>query len=314
MNTHQIITLTVNPSLDKSTKFTGLIAEHKMRCEAARYDAGGGGVNVSKAIARLGGDSLCVFTSGGSSGVLLEKLIQEEKIAVKTIATQSWTRENMVALDTITNSQYRFCFPGAFISSVEQENMLQFIKELKPRYLVASGSLSQGMSPDFYQQIAAFTKGSGTKLIVDTSAEALRNVLETGVYLVKPNIGELARLIGVEKLEIKEAESAARILIEKGSAEIVVVSLGAQGAILVTANQTEWVSAPKVIKKSTVGAGDSMVGAMVWALSQNKSLKEVLQWGVACGSAATMNEGTQLFKVEDAKFLFEGIQKSNSLF
>jgi 6-phosphofructokinase 2 len=143
---------------------------------------------------------------------------------------------------------------------------------------------------------------------VDTSGEALKKVLEKGVYLVKPNIGELAKLIGVERLEINEVEAAARKLIEKGSAEIVVVSLGAQGAVLVSATQTEFVAAPDVIKKSTVGAGDSMVGAMVWALSQNKSLKEVVQWGVACGTAATMNEGTQLFKIEDAKQLFEGLQ------
>jgi 6-phosphofructokinase 2 len=137
----------------------------------------------------------------------------------------------------------------------------------------------------------------------------LQKGLDEGVYLAKPNIGELAKLIGVERLEMDEVEAAARKLIENKSAEIVVVSLGAQGAILVTATQTEFVAAPHVEKKSTVGAGDSMVGGMVWALSQNKSVKEVVQWGVACGSAATMNEGTQLFKVKDAQRLFDEIQK-----
>jgi 6-phosphofructokinase 2 len=162
---------------------------------------------------------------------------------------------------------------------------------------------------DFYKYIADLAKTFGSKVIVDTSGEALEKVLETGVYLIKPNVGELAKLIGVERLEMDEVVHAARTLIEKGSAEIVVVSLGPQGAVLVTATQTEFVPAPNVVKKSTVGAGDSMVGAMVWALSQNKSLKEVVQWGVACGSAATMNEGTQLFKLEDAKRLFEWLQK-----
>ena len=309
MKTFDIVTLTINPSLDKSTQFTGLIAEQKIRCKPPRYDAGGGGINVSKAISRLGGDSLCVFSSGGSPGIKLEELVQKEGIEIKTISTQNWTRENLVALDTNTNSQYRFCFPGASISDLEKETIIQTVQQLKPKYLVASGSLNEGLATDFYQKIADLAKASGTKLIVDTSGEALKKVLEKGVYLVKPNIGELAKLIGVERLETNEVEFAARKLIEKGSAEIVVVSLGAQGAVLVTATQTEFVPAPNVVKKSTVGAGDSMVGAMVWALSLNKSLKEVVQWGVACGSAATMNEGTQLFKLEDAKRLFEGLQK-----
>ena len=309
MKTFDIVTLTINPSLDKSTQFTGLIAEQKIRCKPPRYDAGGGGINVSKAISRLGGDSLCVFSSGGSPGIKLEELVQKEGIEIKTISTQNWTRENLVALDTNTNSQYRFCFPGASISDLEKETIIQTVQQLKPKYLVASGSLNEGLATDFYQKIADLAKATGTKLIVDTSGEALKKVLEKGVYLVKPNIGELAKLIGVERLETNEVEVAARKLIEKGSAEIVVVSLGAQGAVLVTATQTEFVPAPNVVKKSTVGAGDSMVGAMVWALSLNKSLKEVVQWGVACGSAATMNEGTQLFKLEDAKRLFEGWQK-----
>jgi 6-phosphofructokinase 2 len=195
------------------------------------------------------------------------------------------------------------------LSETEIATIAQTIKELKTKYLVLSGSLNQGLPTDFYQQIAEIAKVSGAKVIVDTSGEALKKVLETGVYLIKPNIGELAKLIGVERLELNEVELAAKKLIEKGSAEIVVVSLGAEGAVLVTKDQTEFVKAPKVEKKSTVGAGDSMVGAMVWALSQNKPMKEVIQWGVSCGSAATMNEGTQLFKAEDAKMLFEGLQE-----
>lgn len=309
MKTFDIVTLTVNPSLDKSSHFRGLIPEQKIRCETPRYDAGGGGINVSKAIARLGGKSFCVFTSGGAIGTILEELVEKETIAFEAIKTNNWTRESFVAVDDNTNSQYRFGFPGAEISETEKNKVIRTIQELKPKYLVLSGSLNEGLSNDFYQQISVLAKASGAKIIVDTSGEALEKVLETGVYFAKPNVGELAKLIGVEKLEIDEVEQAARTLIEKGSAKILVVSLGSQGAVLVTANQTEFIPAPNVAKKSTVGAGDSMVGAMVWALSQNKSLKEVVQWGVACGSAATMNEGTQLFKSEDAKKLFEWLLK-----
>ena len=107
---------------------------------------------------------------------------------------------------------------------------------------------------------------------------------------------------------MEEVHEAAQQIIAKGGAEIVVVSLGPQGAVLVTKDNYEFVPAPNVVKKSTVGAGDSMVGGMVWALSQHKSLKEVIRWGVACGSAATMNEGTQLFKREDAQRLFDWLK------
>ena len=309
MKTFDIVTLTVNPALDKSAHFKGLVPEQKIRCGAPRFDAGGGGINASKAIARLEGESFCVFTSGGPIGSMLEELVRKESIAFEAIKTNNWTRESFVAVDDNTNSQYRFGFPGSEISETEKNNIIETIQELKPKFLVLSGSLNEGLPTDFYQQIADLAKKSGSKVIVDTSGEALKKVLETGVYLIKPNVGELAKLIGVERLEMDEVVHAAQTLIKKGSAEIVVVSLGPQGAVLVTATQTEFVPAPNVVKKSTVGAGDSMVGAMVWALSQNKSLKEVVQWGVACGSAATMNEGTQLFKLEDAKRLFEWLQK-----
>lgn len=300
-----ITTLTINPSLDKSTHFTGLIAEQKIRCEKQRYDAGGGGINVSKAISKLSGTSKCIFTSGGSTGEMLEELVSKEQIESSTIKTKNWTRENFIAFENKTKAQYRFGFPGNEFSEDEKDKILQTIKELKTDYLVISGSLNEGLPTNFYQKIAEIAKESNIKVIVDTSGEALLKVLETGVYLIKPNIGELAKLIGVERLELQEVEKAAKKLIENKSAEIVVVSLGADGAILVTKDETHLVKAPKVEKKSTVGAGDSMVGAMVWALSQNKTLKEVIQIGVCCGTAATMNEGTQLFKVEDVMRLLE---------
>lgn len=309
MKTPEIITLTINPSLDKSTNFAGLIAEQKIRCEAPRYDAGGGGINVSKAIAKLGGKSTCIFTSGGSSGEMLENLIAKENLESNVIKTKNWTRENFIAFDKKSNLQYRFGFPGNPISELEKRKIIKTIATLKCNYLVISGSLNENLPTNFYQEIATIAKKNGTKVIVDTSGAPLQKVLETGIYLVKPNIGELAKLLGVEKLAEKDIEIAAKKLIDNQNAEIVVVSLGANGAILITKDEIHLIKAPKIIRKSTVGAGDSMVGGMVWALSLNKPLKEVLQWGVACGSAATMNEGTQLFKREEARQLFKDLQQ-----
>lgn len=305
----KIITLTVNPAIDKSTKFSGLVAEQKIRCESPHFDAGGGGINVSKAIARLGGKSLAVFTAGGPSGELLQDLLKKESIDYQAIVTKNWTRENFIAVDVLTNSQYRFGMPGAAILPEEANEILKQIEALKPEYLVASGSLSTGIGDDFYEKVAAISRKIGSKLIIDTSGEPLKMAIDEGVYLLKPNVSELAKLVGADTLEIDEVDEAAREIIAKGGCEIVVVSLGPQGAVLVTKDICELIPAPSVQKKSTVGAGDSMVGGMVWALSTGKTLQEMIRWGVACGSAATMNEGTQLFKKEDAKRLFAWLQK-----
>ncbi len=299
-NENKILTLTVSPAIDKSTRFTGLVAEQKMRCEAPHYDAGGGGINVSKAIARLGGNSLAIFTVGGASGKLLENLVKKEGIDYEAIKTESWTRENFTAVDTHTNAQYRFGMPGPIITEKESKEILKAIEEAKPDFLVASGSLSPGLGDDFYEKVAAISRRIGSKLIVDTSGAPLEKAIDEGVYLLKPNVSELARLVGSESLEINEVDEAAREIIGRCNCEVVVVSLGPQGAVLVTKDICEHIPAPPVQKKSTVGAGDSMVGGMVWALSEGKDFSEMLRWGVACGSAATMNEGTQLFTKQDA--------------
>jgi 6-phosphofructokinase 2 len=309
MKSFDIVTLTVSPALDKSAHFSGLVPEQKIRCQTPLFDAGGGGINVSKAISRLEGKSLAIITSGGSTGEMLKDLLKEESISFEAIETRSGTRENFVAVDDNTNSQFRFVFPSPPVTSSEKDKIISTIQELEFKYLIVSGGLSEGMSVDFYKQIAEMAKTSNSKLIIDTSGEPLRKALEAGVYMIKPNVGELAKLVGVKHLEMGEVNEAAKEIISKGGAEIVVVSLGPQGAGLVTKDSYDYVPAPNVAKKSTVGAGDSMVGGMVWALAQNKPLKEVLRWGVACGSAATMNEGTQLFKLEDAKRLFEWVNK-----
>jgi 6-phosphofructokinase 2 len=134
MKKNTITTLTINPSLDKSTHFAGLVAEQKIRCKKPRYDAGGGGINVSKAILKLGGTSVCIFTSGGSSGEMLEELITNQLIESTVIKTKNWTRENFIAFDDLTNSQYRFGFPGNELFDVEIDTILNTIKELQSDY------------------------------------------------------------------------------------------------------------------------------------------------------------------------------------
>lgn len=304
-----IVTLTLNPALDKSTSVDRLIAEQKLRCEPMHIDPGGGGINVSKGIQKLGGQSIAVFPIGGQNGQALKALVEAAGITTQTVPISGETRENLSVTESSTNQQYRFTLPGAPMSETEAEACLEAVRSLKPDFLVASGSLPPGLPDTFYQKVAEMAQSIGAKFILDTSGKPLRAAADQGVYLLKPNLGELSALAGVEELEMNRVDDAALSIIEQGKCEVVVVSLGPQGALLVTREGFEHIPAPTVKKLSTVGAGDSMVSGMVWALSEGKSFREMAQTGVACGSAATMNTGTQLFKKEDVTRLLDWIQE-----
>jgi len=304
-----IATITMNPAVDKSTNVERLIPEKKLRCSELIQEAGGGGINVSKAIAELGGDTLAIFPSGGANGQVLQEILRASEIPFKAVPVLHDTRESFTALETSTNSQYRFIMPGAGVSRKEIDACVTMIHSLDPApsIIVASGSLPPGAPDNFYAMLAATVKERGSKLIVDTSGLPLHLAAKEGVYLLKPNLSELASLVGRSKLELDEVDRAAREVIDKGECEIVVVSLGPAGALLMSGNSCEKVAAPTVKKLSTVGAGDSMVAGMAFMLEKDRPLPEVLRFGVACGTAATMNPGSHLFKKDDVYKLFEWI-------
>ena len=307
-----ILTVTLNPTVDKSTSIDKLVPEKKLRCEQPKFEPGGGGVNVSRGLSRLGLKSQAFFPSGGRTGRLLQELLEKEKISTVPIEVKGETRENFIVVETGTNQQFRFGMPGSDISKEEQEAIMKALLDLSPfpDFIVVSGSLPPGIDPAFLGQMVKQLKSRGAKVIADTSGEALERMVEEGVFLLKPNLGELAKLVGKESLDNDSADEAAQELILQGKTELIVVSLGPQGAYLVTKDITEHVPAPTVKKLSTVGAGDSMVAGMVSVLAQEGSYSEMVRRGVACGSAATMNSGTQLFKKEDADRLFAFLSRN----
>lgn len=304
-----IVTLTLNPAIDKSTTVDHIVPEHKLRCENPKFEAGGGGINVSRAIRKLGGESLAVFPAGGHTGILLQNLLENEGVTCKTVPTTNWTRENFIVVESSTNHQYRFGMPGPRLSEPEGQACIDLFTSLpyKPDYIVASGSLPPGLPVDFFARIAKAAKQLGSRFVLDTSGEPLALAANEGVYLLKPNLGELSKLAGVESIETEGVIKHARLIIEKGNCEVVAVSLGPGGAMLVTREKALHVPAPTVRKRSTVGAGDSMVAGMVLSLARGRSLEEMIRFGVACGTAATMNAGTELCKRADAEYLYEWI-------
>lgn len=306
-----IVTITMNPALDKSTTVPRLAPEKKMRCTQMITEAGGGGINVSKAIKKLEGESIAIFPSGGMNGKKIEEYLAAQGINCQVISTKEETRENIVVGETETNAQFRFVLPGAKIGQSETDACFQMLEQMKPAptYIVASGSLPPGLTGRFFSDLAKRAKKLGSRFIIDTSGEPLQMAAKEGVYLLKPNLGELSALVGKDQLELNEVDDAALDIVRKGSCEVMVVSLGPSGALLVTKEGCEHIPSPTVRKQSTVGAGDSMVAGMVWMLSQGKSLQEMARFGVACGTAATMNPGTQLFKKDDVYRLYDWINR-----
>jgi 6-phosphofructokinase 2 len=305
----KIITLTVNPAIDKSTTVERIVPDSKLRCSSPRYDAGGGGVNVSRAIKKLGGDSLCIYLAGGPSGVFFKTLLDEEKIDQKIIPTKAWTRENMSVTDVSSDQQYRFGMPGSDIEVEEWQQALKTLEETLSEgdYLVASGSLCPGMPTNFYQQVALVAKKVKAKLILDTSGEPLILGAKVGVFLLKPNLSELSALCGVKSISAANLEPLAKKFLADSGCEVMVVSMGPQGAMLVSSDLFEHIPAPVVHRQSTIGAGDSMVAGMVLRRSMGGSFSDMARYGVASGTAATMKSGTQLCEKQNVDKLYEWI-------
>jgi 6-phosphofructokinase 2 len=305
-----ILTITFSPCIDKSTSIVALIPEKKLKCTAPKLEPGGGGINVARAIKKLGGSAVAIFPSGGYTGKFFNHLLEKENTPAIIIETANETRENFIVLDESSNNQYRFGMPGTALSEGEWKQCLKVAEEINNvGFIIASGSLPPGVPTNIYARLAKMAKNKNAKFIVDTSGEALQKALNEGVYLIKPNLGELAALAGKNKLlNNDEIKNIAKDIINKGKSEIVVVSMGAAGAMLVTKDIAEIMKPPPVKRKSTVGAGDSMVAGIVFYLSQGKNIFEAVQYGVACGTAATMNSGTELCKKEDAEKVLKLLQ------
>lgn len=307
----KVLTITLNPTVDKSTTVDKMAPEKKLRCDKPVFEPGGGGINVSRGLTRLGIENTAFFPVGGRTGKQLEELLHTEGVAVLTVEVGAETRENFIVVEQATNQQYRFGMPGERLQAGEEETILDTIASIVPfpSIVVISGSLPPGVETVFLKRIVSVAKDKGAKVVADTSGDALAAAVEEGVFLLKPNLGELSKLSGIESLDNELVHEAAQKLIRDGKTTAVVVSMGPHGAYLVTASEAKHILAPAVKKQSTVGAGDSMVAGMVSVIAAGGSPYEMAAMGVACGTAATMNPGTGLFKVEDAKKLYDWILK-----
>ncbi|MFZ0257757.1 MAG: 1-phosphofructokinase family hexose kinase [Gammaproteobacteria bacterium] len=303
----QIVTVTVNPSLDVSATVERLEPHKKLRIHNVRRDAGGGGINVARAIHMLGGEAHAVYTAGGAIGRHLEALLRSTGVTHKAIPIDEQTRENFTVYEQLCGIEYRFVMPGPTLREAEWRALIDTVAALDAAYVVLSGSLPAGVPENFYKLLIQRVKHAHTKVVLDTSGAALNAGLAEGVFLVKPNLRELQSATGAS-LDTDEArEAAARSLIDEGRTEVVALTLAEHGALFVWREGALRLPAPKVEACSSVGAGDSFVAGLVLRLAQGASRETAFRFALAAGTAALLTPGTALCRREDAERLYEAL-------
>lgn len=300
-----IATVTLNPCVDKTFVVDRVVPDRKLRAHDVRLYPGGGGINVARAVHRLGGEVTALWTCGGCSGEVLRDLLDSEGVSHQPVPIQGHTRENLIIRDDSSGQQYRFGMPGPAFTDDERDEWIQSLspRPTPPRFVVFSGSLPPGAPLDWYESLLR-SVSSQSHIVVDNKQAALSKALEVGVYLAKPNIHELEEVVGRELHDDDQIVAAAKEMIEYRRVQVLLISLGRGGAIVVTADEVDRIHAPAVKIRSKVGAGDSMVGGLLFALDRGLPLNDATRMAVAAGAAAVMNEGTELCRREDVERLY----------
>ncbi|WP_198418811.1 1-phosphofructokinase family hexose kinase [Cryobacterium psychrophilum] len=301
----QILTLTVNPALDVSTSTDRVVSGHKLRCGPSRLDPGGGGMNVSRVVQRLGGQALAIYSAGGPTGEAYRRLIEAEHIPTLVVPIAGSTRQDITVDETATGKQFRFVLQGPELDELEWRSCLALVAESIPKggYVVASGSLPPGVPEDFYARVARLTREHDARCIVDASGPALAEALAEGVFLIKPSRRELGEFLGTTLDSDQSQVEAASSLVARGSTEFVALTLGGAGAVLASEAGVMRLQVPQVRVQSTVGAGDSFLGAFVLRLAQGHDAATAFRAAVAAGTATAMTPATELCHRDDVERL-----------
>ncbi len=301
-----ILTLTLNPALDMATEVAAMRPDEKLRCSDPQLDPGGGGLNVSRAVHLLGGESLALVALGGLTGDRLAELIRREGVMFLGITGPGETRQSLMVNEAATGRQYRFMLPGPVWRDEDQERVFMLLRAAgKPGgFSVISGSQPPGVPVDFPARLAAAM--AGMRVVMDTSGAALTRAVEhpvAGLEVLRMD-GEEAEALAGRHLETRaDTADFAGELVARGVAKKVIVARGADGSVLAGEGLRLFAKAPKVEVRSKVGAGDSFVGGYVLTLARGGSEAEALSTGVAAAAAAVMSAATELCRREDVERL-----------
>jgi len=291
----RIATLTLNPTIDTALEAEAMVHTDKIRTSGERLDPGGGGINVARVLVRFGAPVAAIFMAGGSTGRLLDRLLQREGVERICVPIAGETRVSVTVYERSTGHEYRLVPEGPVLSEPEWQECLRQIGETECDWFVASGSLPGGVPHDFYARVAEILRDRATRFVVDAPAGQLAPALAGGgLFLVKPSRDELEQLSGAALAETESVIEAARRIVSDGGAQNVAVSLGGDGAVLVDGSGAFVMPAVPVAARSAVGAGDSFLAAMTYAFASGADGSTALRLGVAAGAAATLSPSTDL--------------------
>lgn len=303
-----ILTVTLNPALDLATEVDRILPDMKLRCAPAQLDPGGGGINVSRAIAILGGASRTFVVLGGHNGDHMAKLMAEAGLDLIIHPARGETRSSLSVLDRTTREQFRFMLPGPEWLALDIATVTAAVTHtaLPGGLAVISGSIPPGVPMSIPLDLARALHQRGVDAVVDTSGEALRiagAATDGAIHVLRMNHNEANDLAGRSLQSLTDSADFAQSLVERGAARIVIVARDREGSVLATAGLRLHAPAADVPVKSKVGAGDTFVGAFTLALARGDDLATALTRGVAGASAAVMTDATRLCRREDAERL-----------
>ena len=303
-----ILTVTLNPALDLATKVAEVVANVKLRCEPARLDPGGGGINVSRAVQILGGASRTFVVLGGHNGEHMAKLMTEAGLDLLVHPGRGETRSSLSVIDKRTGEQYRFMLPGPEWMPLDITAVSASITAaaMPGGLAVLSGSIPPGVPDSILLDLSRKINAQGVDVVVDTSGPALHimaRATDRAPHVLRMNHDEANDLAGRPLRDIQDSADFAQSLVAKGVARIIIVARGPEGSVLAAEGVRLHSRAADVPVRSKVGAGDTFVGGFTLGLALNEDLPVALTRGVAAASAAVMNEGTQLCRREDAEVL-----------
>jgi 1-phosphofructokinase len=295
-----IITVTLNPAVDKTIEVDNFTADSINRVSSIRLDAGGKGINVSKVIKNLEGESTALGILAGRTGEFISSYLDSEKIKNNFLFVEGETRTNIKVVDKVKKTNTDINEPGNKISQADEKNIEDkvFSEIQMDNILVLSGSVPQGIGKDIYGSWIKKAKEKGVKTILDADGELLKHGISAGPYLIKPNIHELEKLFDTKIDGIDEVVKYCRSIFDYG-VEMIAVSLGSEGALFMDKEKSIYAHGLKVQVKSTVGAGDSMVAALAFALDKAYSFEKAVTLSVAAATAGVMTEGTTAGSLED---------------
>jgi 1-phosphofructokinase len=301
-----IATITLNPSIDQNILVQGLLKDDANRATGIHRSAGGKGLNVSKVVRELGGPTRAYALTGGFVGEYWAKLARGIDVDFRTHAVKGETRINTVLTDTRDATQTRISAPGPGVSEREARAFLKTLLAVRPKpfFWVLGGSLPGGMDPAMCRVYIAALQKNGTPCVLDADGDTLRRGIEAKPFLIKPNEFEMERLAGRKLKGAADYLSAARAVV-RGGVRVVIVSLGAEGALVVSEQGAFRAPGVDVPVKSKVGAGDSLIGGALLGLFRGATLEESVRLGIAASTSAVMREAPRLCLRKDVPGLLK---------